>query len=256
MSTFRESLDAADRPLLGIWVGSASAMVAEICAGSGIDWLVLDMEHSPTSLSVVADQLRAVAAYPVRTVVRVPVGDTVVIKQVLDAGATDLMVPMVETAEQARALVAAVRYPPAGVRGVGAALSRSARWGRIDGYLAAADAGISLVVQIESPAGVRNAAEIAAVDGVSALFVGPADLAATLGHLGNAAHPDVVAAVEATIAAASAQGAPVGVNAFAEDVAERYLRLGARFVAVAADVQLLARGSEAVARRHPAFPAG
>ena len=152
---------------------SGSPLVAEICAGSGLDWVLIDMEHSPNGLESVLAQLQAVAAYPVTPLVRVPIGDVVTIKQVLDLGAQNLLVPMVSSADEARAVVEAVRYPPRGRRGVGSALARSARWNRVDGYLTDADAHVSLFVQIETAEGVAAAAEIAAVDGVDGVFVGP-----------------------------------------------------------------------------------
>ncbi len=193
--------------------------------------------------------LQVTAAHPVTPVVRVPWNDSVVIKQVLDLGAQNLIVPMVSSADEARAAVAATRYPPEGVRGVGSALARSARWNRVDGYLADASAHVSLTVQIETTAGVAAAAEIAAVEGVDAVFVGPSDLSASMGLLGQQSHSDVVAAVHAVFAAARDAGTPVGVNAFDPAVAEAYLDAGADFVAVGADVALLARASEALAAR-------
>jgi len=173
----------------------------------------------------------------------------VTIKQVLDLGAQNILVPMVDTAAQAAELVAAVRYPPRGRRGVGSALARSARWNRVEDYLADADRHVSLFVQVETVEGVRNAAEIAAVDGIDGVFVGPSDLAASMGLLGAQTHPDVVAAVLDAFAAVRASGKPVGVNAFDPDAAQRYLDEGASFVLVGADVALLARGSEALAAR-------
>ncbi|MCK6081615.1 2-dehydro-3-deoxyglucarate aldolase [Microbacterium sp. EYE_5] len=247
--TFREALADADRPLAGMWVCSGSPLVAEICAGAGLDWLLIDMEHSPNGLESVLAQLQAVAAAPVTAVVRVPIGDVVTIKQVLDLGAQNILVPMVDTAAQAAELVEAVRYPPRGRRGVGSALARSARWNRVEDYLAGADRHVSLFVQVETTAGVRNAAEIASVDGVDGVFVGPSDLAASMGLLGAQTHPDVVAAVLEAFAAVRGTGTPVGVNAFDPAAAQRYLDEGASFVLVGADVTLLARGSEALAAR-------
>jgi len=247
--TFRAALAASDRPLAGMWVSSGSAVAAEIAAGSGLDWLLLDMEHSAASLETVLTLLQVTQAYPITPVVRVPWNDPVVIKQVLDLGAQNLIVPMVSSADEAQAAVAATRYPPHGIRGVGSALARSARWNRVDGYLADALEHVSLTVQIETTTGVGNAAEIAAVEGVDAIFVGPADLSASLGLLGQQSHPDVVAAVHAVFAAARDAGTPVGVNAFDPAVAEAYLAAGADFVAVGADVALLARASEALAHR-------
>lgn len=247
--TFRDALAAADRPLAGMWVCSGSPLVAEICAGGGLDWLLIDMEHSPNGLEGVLAQLQAVAAYPSAPVVRVPIGDVVTLKQVLDTGAQNILVPMVSSAEQARELVAAVRYPPRGVRGVGSALARSGRWNRVDGYLQDGDAHVSLFVQVENVEGVAAAADIAAVDGVDGVFVGPSDLAASMGLLGQQTHPDVVAAVHRAFDAVRGAGKPVGVNAFDPAAAQAYLDAGAAFVLVGADVALLARGSEALAAR-------
>jgi 4-hydroxy-2-oxoheptanedioate aldolase len=247
--TFRETLAAADRALIGLWCSTGSPLVAEICAGSGVDWLLIDGEHGPNDLTTILTQLQVIAAYPVPAVVRVPFNDPVVIKQVLDLGAQNLIVPMVGSAEQARAAVAAMRYPPGGIRGVGSALARSGRWNRVEGYLADGDAHVSLLVQIESAEAVANAAEIAAVDGVDGVFVGPADLSASMGLLGQQSHPDVVAAVHEVFEAVSAQGKAVGVNCFEPEAADAYRRAGASFVVVGADVTVLARGTEALASR-------
>lgn len=247
--TFRQVLAAADRPLAGMWVCTGSPLVAEICAGSGLDWLLVDMEHGPNGLESVLAQLQAVAAYPVAPVVRVPCGDPVAIKQVLDLGAQNILVPMVSSADEARAVAEAVRYPPRGRRGVGSALARSGRWNRVEGYLAHGDEHVALFVQVENVEGVEAAGEIAAVDGVDGVFVGPSDLAASMGLLGQQAHPDVRAAVLRAFEAVRAAGAPVGVNAFDPVVADAYLAAGAAFVLVGADVALLAQGSETLAAR-------
>jgi 4-hydroxy-2-oxoheptanedioate aldolase len=230
-----------------MWVCSGSPLIAEICAGAGLDWLLVDAEHSPNGLESILAQLQAIAAYPSLPLVRVPTGDPVVIKQVLDLGAQNILVPMVNTADQAREMVRAVRYPGSGIRGVGSALARASRWNRIDGYLDRASELVSLFVQIETAEAVRNAGEIASIDGVDGVFVGPSDLAASMGRLGLQTHPEVVTAVESAIAAASASGKPAGVNAFDPVACRRYLSLGARFVLVGADVALLARASERLA---------
>jgi len=248
--TFRDALAGADRPQMGMWVCSGSALVAEICAGSGLDWLLIDTEHSPNGLESTLSQLQTIAGYPIIPLVRPPVGDRVIIKQLLDLGAQNLLIPMVDTAEHAREMVAAVRYPPLGVRGVGSALARAARWNRIDDYLANADATISLFVQIETALAVENVASIAAVDGVDGVFIGPSDLAASMGLLGQQDHPDVVAAVEHCIRTIVALGKPAGVNAFVPATAERYLAAGANFVLVGADVAILARASEGLAQKY------
>ncbi|MEU6726086.1 HpcH/HpaI aldolase/citrate lyase family protein [Nonomuraea wenchangensis] len=245
--TFRDALAAARRPLIGMWVCSGSPLVAEICAGSGLDWLLIDAEHSPNGPESLLAQLQAVHGYPVTPMVRPPVGDPVVIKQYLDLGAQNLLIPMVDTAEQAAAMVRAVAYPPHGVRGVGSALARASRWNRVPDYLRAARTTISLYVQIESAEAVENVEAIVATPGVDGVFVGPADLAASMGVLGEQDHPEVVAAVEHCLRAAKAAGVKAGLNAFAPALARRYLAAGADFVLVGADVHLLARGSERLA---------
>lgn len=252
-STFADRLRESDRPLIGLWACAGSPITAEIVAGSGCDWVLLDAEHSPNGLESVLAQLYAMSAYPVSPLVRPPFGDTVLIKQFLDLGAQNLLIPMVDSAEQAEQIARAVRYadgaPGGGVRGVGSALARSARWNRVEGYLGKARSTISLTVQIESSAAVADVEQIAAVEGVDALFVGPSDLAASMGHLGQQSHPEVVAAVLRAIAAGKAAGKPVGVNAFVPEDAEKYIEAGASFVAVGADVAILARQTEALVDR-------
>ncbi|ANF30376.1 5-keto-4-deoxy-D-glucarate aldolase [Leifsonia xyli] len=254
--TFADRLRSADRTLFGMWSCGGSALAVEICAGSGLDIVLIDGEHSPIGLESVLAQLQAVAAYPAVPVVRAPYGDTVVIKQLLDLGAQNILVPMVDSVEQAEDMVRAVRYPPHGVRGVGSALARSSRWSRIPDYLARANELVSLTVQIETVDGLAAAADIATVDGVDALLVGPADLAASMGLLGQQNHPDVAAAVERVIEAGRASGTPVGVNAFDPAMADRYAAAGAAYVLVGSDVTLLARASEALADRFIGDPGG
>jgi 4-hydroxy-2-oxoheptanedioate aldolase len=247
--TFADRLRSRERTLYGMWSCGGSPLAAEICAGSGLDIMLIDGEHSPVGLESILAQLQAVAAYPATPVVRAPIGDAVVIKQLLDLGAQNVLVPMVDSVEQAEAMVRAVRYPPAGIRGVGSALARSSRWSRIPDYLERASDLVSLTVQIETVQAMAAAADIASVDGVDALLVGPADLAASMGLLGQQNHPDVVAAVEAIIQAGADAGTPVGVNAFDPATADRYAQAGAAYVLVGSDVTLLARASEALADR-------
>lgn len=245
--TFRDDLVGASRGLVGMWVCSGSSVVAEIAAGSGLDWLLLDMEHTPNSPADVLVQLQAIAAYPITPVVRVAWNDTVLIKQALDTGAQNLLVPMVNSAEEAAAAVAAVRYPPYGKRGIGSALARSGRWNRATDYLQHGNDHVSLYVQVETAEAVTNAGEIAAVEGVDGVFVGPSDLSASMGLIGQQSHPDVLAAVQQTFEAVHATGKPVGVNAFDPAQARAYLAQRADFILVGADVTLLARGSEKLA---------
>ncbi|WP_206073925.1 HpcH/HpaI aldolase/citrate lyase family protein [Pseudarthrobacter sp. AG30] len=254
--TFRSALAAqrqkgkAGRPLAGMWVCSGSPLVAELCAGAGLDWLLVDAEHSPNGLESILGQLQAIHGYPVHTMVRPPVNDTVVIKQYLDLGVQNLLIPMVNSVAEAEAAVAATRYPPQGVRGVGSALARAARWNRVPDYLARASETISVTVQIESTAAVEAVEDILKVDGVDAIFVGPSDLAASMGLLGQQEHPEVRAAVEHCLSVVKAAGKPGGVNAFNPDTAQHYLACGADFILVGADVALLARGSEALAANY------
>ncbi|WP_024795211.1 aldolase/citrate lyase family protein [Tomitella biformata] len=238
----------------GMWIALGNAYSAEVCAGAGLDWLMLDQEHVPNDIRSTLSQLQAVAAYPVEVLIRPASGDPVAIKQLLDIGATNLIVPMVDSAEQARALVAATRYPPVGIRGVGSALARASRWNRTSDYLITADDGITLTVQVESVAGLAELEQIVAVDGVDAVFIGPADLAASMGYLGQPEAPEVVSVIEQAISTIVASGKFAGVNAFNEQTARRYMAAGARFVLVGADIAILARGSEALASRYAETP--
>jgi 4-hydroxy-2-oxoheptanedioate aldolase len=193
---------------LGLWIALGDAYCAEICAGAGFDWLLIDGEHAPNDVRSILAQLQAVAAYPVHAVVRPPAGDVALIKQLLDIGAQSLLIPMVETADQARLLVSAVRYPPRGIRGVGSALARSSQWNGIKSYLDTADDQICLLVQIETRRGLDNLEAIAAVEGVDGLFIGPADLSASLGHRGNPDHLDVQTAINSAIGRIGKQAKP------------------------------------------------
>lgn len=244
------------RPAAGMFLSSGDPTAAEICAGAGLDYLLIDAEHAPLSLEGILAQLRVIAGTGTLALVRVPALDAVQLKQVLDLGAQNILVPMVHTAEDAQAAVRAVRYPPRGVRGVGSALARSGRWNRTPGYLTNADDQLTLFVQIESVTAVENAAAIAAVDGVDGVFIGPSDLSATLGLIGQQDHPDVVAAVKEVIGQVKAAGKIVGVNAFVQAQARDYVAAGADYVNVGADVALLARATEALADTWCPTPAG
>ncbi|WP_298364256.1 4-hydroxy-2-oxoheptanedioate aldolase [Azospirillum sp.] len=241
---------AAGAPQYGLWLGLADAYCAEIAAGSGFDWLLIDGEHAPNDLRGVLAQLQAIAAYPTsHPIVRPVIGDTALIKQMLDLGVQTLLIPMVETAEQAAALVAATRYPPDGVRGVGSALARASRWNRFPHYLAEADAEICLLVQVESLRGLENLDAIAAVPGVDGVFFGPADLSASMGLRGQPNHPTVRAAIEQGMARVRQAGKAPGVLATDETVARAYLAAGALFVGVGVDTTLYARAASALAAR-------
>ena len=234
---------------IGLWLALASPYSTELCAGAGFDWVVIDGEHAPNDVRSILSQLQAVAPYDCHPVVRPPIGETWMIKQLLDIGARTLLIPMVETVEQAAALVAATRYPPAGVRGVGAAIARASRFDREPGYLHRADAEICLLVQIESQLGLDNLDAIAALDGVDGLFIGPADLSASMGFLDNPTAPEVQAAIEDAFVRIARAGKASGILMGDEALARHYIELGARFVAVGTDVGLLGRGSDALAAK-------
>ena len=246
---FAKRVTDSDSAQVGLFISSGSETNAEIAASAGFDWLLIDAEHSPYGLETVTSLLRTVAAYPATPVVRIPVNDTVLIKQYLDLGAQNLMVPMVHNAEQAEKAVAAMHYPPRGVRGIGAALARSSRFNGVGDYLNKSSETVSLTVQVESAEAVENAAEIAAVDGVDAIFIGPSDLAASMGLLGQQQHPDVLAAVDTTFKAVRDAGKLVGINAFNLEQAQAYIDAGASFVCVGADVQQLASATRALVEK-------
>jgi 4-hydroxy-2-oxoheptanedioate aldolase len=235
------------RPQIGLWLGLASSYTAELCAGAGFDWLLIDGEHAPNDLRSILSQLQAIAPYPSHPIVRPPIGETHRIKQILDIGAQTLLIPMVETAGQAAELVAATRYPPHGVRGVGSALARASRWNRRAGYLTEADEEVCLLVQVESRRGLDNIAAIAGVPGVDGVFIGPADLSAALGHLGNPGHPEVQAAIAHAIACVLSAGKAPGILSADTSKARFYLDQGCRFVAVGTDTGLLTQATTALA---------
>ncbi|MFC3100373.1 HpcH/HpaI aldolase/citrate lyase family protein [Altererythrobacter lauratis] len=245
MTSFRDKLRTG-KPLIGLWQALANNYAAEICARQGFDWLLLDAEHSPNTIQTLLAQAQAIAPFPVETIVRVAFGEPVVFKQYLDLGLHSLLVPMVESAEQAADLVRYCRFPPRGIRGVSSATSRGADFGVDADYLHNADQHITLIVQIESRAGLENVAEIAAVDGVDALFIGPSDLAASLGHLGDPLHPEVTAAVDQALAVIKAAGKPAGIFAVSPQHARDSFAKGFAFASVGTDIGLLISGARAV----------
>lgn len=230
---------AEGRPQIGLWSALAHPIAAELCGGAGFDWLLLDAEHAPNDLPLLLAGLQAVAATPAHPVIRPPMGEAWLIKQLLDIGAQTLLVPMVESGAQAQGLVRAVRYPPQGIRGVGAALARASAYNRTADYLRTANDEICLLLQIESRAGLAALDEIAGTEGVDGVFIGPADLAADCGRIGEPGAPEIVAMVEAAIPRIRAHGKAAGVLTPDEGLARRYLACGATFVAVGSDVGLL-----------------
>jgi 4-hydroxy-2-oxoheptanedioate aldolase len=248
MNSFKTAI-ANHKPQIGLWLALADAYCAEICAGAGFDWLLIDGEHAPNDIRSILAQLQALAPYPVHPVVRPPVGDVALIKQLLDIGAASLLIPMVESADQARLLVSAVRYPPRGVRGVASALVRAARWNGIPDYLDSADDDVCLLLQIETARGLDNIERITAVEGVDGLFIGPADLSASLGHRGHPEHPEVQAAIADAIRRIRAAGKAAGILTRDEKLVREYLQQGCSFIAVGADVTLLSRGARELAAK-------
>jgi 4-hydroxy-2-oxoheptanedioate aldolase len=238
----------AGRPQIGLWSSLASYITVEVVSGSGFDWLLLDTEHAPNELQMVHHQLQAVERGTSTAVVRPAWNDTVVIKRLLDLGVQTLLVPMVQNAEEAARAVAATRYPPHGVRGLGT-VTRANDYGRVKDYLARCSEEICVIVQLETQTALDNLESIAAVDGVDGLFVGPSDLSADLGHLGNSAHPDVRRAIDEAIGRIVKTGKVAGILTPDEAYAQRCIDLGATFVAVGSDSGLLARQSEALAAR-------
>ena len=238
----------AGRLQVGLWSVLSSHVTVEVIAGAGFDWLLLDTEHAPNELPMVLSQLQAAKGGTAHAAVRVPWNDAVVMKRYLDAGAQTLLVPYVETEAQAHAAVAATRYPPRGVRGY-AGSTRASLFGRVADYARRCEEELCVLVQVESRPALANLEAIAAVDGVDGVFVGPGDLAAALGHVGDLKHPDVQAAIEDAIARIRACGKPAGILTPDEALARRYIELGCTFTAVGSDLGILARGSEQLAAR-------
>jgi 4-hydroxy-2-oxoheptanedioate aldolase len=237
-NVFKEALRAT-RPQIGLWLGLADAYVGELLASTGFDWLTIDAEHAPNDLRSVLAQLQAMAPYPAHPVVRTASADPALLKQYLDLGVQSVLVPMIESAEQARQVVAATRYPPQGIRGVGTALARAARWNQVEDYLQRCAAELCVLVQVESALGLRNLHAIAATEGVDGVFFGPADLAASLGALGRPGNPQVQEAIAQGIGTVRGAGKAAGVLTTDPGLARKYLDLGCVFVAVGVDTTLL-----------------
>lgn len=242
---------AAGELQIGLWSSLASNVSAEIIADSGFDWILLDTEHSPNEVPGLLSQLQAiegaasgVAATPI---VRPAWNDAVLFKRILDIGAQTLLVPYVQNAEEAARAVAATRYPPRGIRGVTGS-GRGSRYGRVKDYLKKADDEICLIVQVETGEALTQLDAIAAVDGVDGVFIGPSDLSASMGFIGQPGHPDVQAAIKDAVGRLKSAGKPAGVLTVNEEEARRYIDWGFTFVAVGIDTLILARGADAMAK--------
>lgn len=249
-NTLRRDLRAG-KTLIGCWASLASPITTEVLGVAGFDWVLLDGEHSPNDVTTFIPQLMALKDSASAPVVRPSSNDAVEIKRLLDAGFYNFLVPFVESADDARRAVAATRYPPQGIRGVSVS-QRSNRYGAVKDYLQHINEQIAVIVQIESQDGLRAVREIAAVDGVDAVFVGPSDLAAAMGHLGNSAHPEVQAAIASVFAEVQAIGKPLGILAPVEADARRYMAMGASFVAVGSDLGVFRSGTQALIDRYRA----
>lgn len=258
VNTFKQALQAG-RAQIGLWLGLASPYSTEICAGAGFDWLLIDGEHAPNDINGILAQLQVIAGYPgSHAIARVPMGHghvgEALVKQYLDIGVQTLLVPMVDTPAQAAALVRAARYPQddgkGGIRGMGGA--RASRWGQYPNYVHDANAQVCLLVQAETQTALDNLDAIAATDGVDGVFIGPADLSASMGHVGNPGHPEVQAAIRDAIQRILKAGKAPGILTTDEALARSYLALGATFVAVGLDIHLLATSTRALATRFKA----
>ncbi|WP_298851213.1 HpcH/HpaI aldolase/citrate lyase family protein [uncultured Ruegeria sp.] len=232
---------------IGCWMSFAEPITAEIMGTAGFDWLVIDGEHAPNDIRSIRDQLMALATSDSHAVVRVPVGETWLIKMVLDSGAQTVLVPIVESAEQARELVRACRYPPDGARGVGAMASRATMYGSVGDYIQTADQEICLLLQVETRIGLAALDEILQVEGVDGVFIGPADLSTDMGYQGNSAAPEVRAVIGDALARIKAAGKAPGILATNDEARQAYLDMGAQFLAVGIDVMLLTQAARALA---------
>ena len=245
MNAFRQLLNASGaHPPVGTWISSASPLIAEAIGHAGFDWGVVDMEHAPLDIMGVVHMLQALSGTKMLTVLRVPWNDAVMVKRVLDAGATTVMFPMVQNADEARRAVAATRYPPQGVRGM-AGMSRATRFGTTPNYWKTANQQIGVIMQIETPQAVEALEAIADVDGVDALFIGPADLSAAMGHLGGLTHPEVIEVMARVVQRCKALGKAIGTLGSTPEAVAQYRAIGFDYVAVSSDIGFMMRGAQA-----------
>jgi 4-hydroxy-2-oxoheptanedioate aldolase len=247
LNPFKAAL-AAGKPRIGFWLSMADAYLAEVSATAGFHWLLIDNEHAPNDLRTTLAQLQAVAPYGAEPVVRPVSADTATIKRLLDIGARTLLVPMIDTADAARAVVSAVRYPPMGIRGVGSAVGRASRWSARTDYLEVADSEVCVLVQAESVTALANLEAICDVEGVDGVFIGPADLAASMGHRGKPNDPEVREAIDHAIRTIVASGKAAGTLTSDPVLARHYLELGCTFVATGVDILMFAQAARRLAR--------
>jgi 2-keto-3-deoxy-L-rhamnonate aldolase RhmA len=256
MNPFRQLMrSAGHKPPIGTWISSASPIVAEAMGHAGFDWGVIDMEHAPLDMMHVLHLLQALGNTKMLGVVRVPWIDAVMVKRVLDAGATTVLFPFVQNAAEATRAVAATRYPPQGQRGM-SGMSRASKFGTVPNYLAHADAGMGVIVQLETPQALAQLEDIAAVEGVDAIFIGPADLSASMGRLGQFTHPAVMQAMADAARRCKALGIPIGTVGSTPDVVTQYRAMGYDFLAISSDMGLLMSGALASVKALRSMPGG
>ena len=261
VNPFKKAL-AEKRPQIGLWCSMLGAIPTEICAAAGFDWLLLDGEHTPNDLANLLAQAQIIAGYPrTHAIARVPMGHGFVgqalLKQYLDLGIQTVLVPMVDTPEQARELVRCTRYPPEGIRGMAA--TRASRWGRAASYAKEANREVCLLVQAETREAIANLDAIAAVDGVDGVFIGPSDLSAAYGHVGDPWHPEMQEVIADAFRRIQEAGKAVGILTLDEALARKHIEMGATFIAVATDTNLMVKATSALASKFlsaPAAPAG
>lgn len=237
VNIFKQKISKGDLQI-GLWLSSATSYMAEIAATSGYDWLLIDGEHAPNTVQNLVTQLQAIAPYQSHPIIRPLEGTQANIKQVLDIGAQTLLIPMVETAEQAKEVVSATRYPPEGLRGVGASVARASRWGRVKNYMQNVNDNLCLLVQVESKKALDNLDDIIMTDGIDGIFIGPADLSASLGYPDNAGHPEVQQKIEQAIKRIRQLGKAAGFLATDVEMAKKCISWGANFVAIGVDTML------------------
>ncbi len=248
-NTFKQAIKQGETQY-GCMLTTADAYVAEIAATANFDWLFIDGEHAPNDLRTILSQLQAIAPYRSHPVVRPVEGDTALIKQLLDIGVQSLLIPMIETAEQAELMVKAIHYPPKGIRGVGAAIARASKWNKISDYHHQIEEQLCLLLQVESKTGLDNLDEILAVEGVDGIFIGPADLAASLGHIGESGHPEVQAEISKALKKITAAGKAAGILTTEPALAKSYEEQGVTFMAVGIDSLLLSNAMSDLAKQY------
>lgn len=253
LNKFKRSMSSGESQF-GAFLGLPGSSVAEIIAAAGFDWLLIDHEHAPFELSDILAHLQVIAPYDVAPIVRPVDHNPALLKKFLDIGVQSFLVPMVDTPEQARSIVRSLRYPPAGTRGLGASLARAAGWGQVTDYLHKANDEICLLVQVETTEALHNLPQILQVEGVDGVFIGPSDLSASMGHVGDPAHPEVVTAISAGLESIAAAGKYAGVLCLDPSLVETYRASGANFIAVGVDTMILGQGARSLVQTFKAMP--